>query len=78
MRSLASMAYRKAIDSRKNFRFDFFTIDFDEEFSALHGGLLERQAAFARLCIKQILALYDNGPHTSVLLIGHSMVSINY
>lgn len=74
VRSLASVAYRKALDSRRPYRLDYFSIDFDEELSAFHGGLLERQVAFTRLCIRRIMELYGPQQHSSVVLIGHSMV----
>ena len=71
------MAYRKSLDSKKHFHFDFFTIDFNEELSALYGGVLEQQTAFTNECIQQILSIYkdSSGPQLkSLLLIGHSMV----
>ncbi|KAF9366361.1 GPI inositol deacylase [Mortierella sp. NVP85] len=63
---------------------DFFTLDFNEEFSALHGHSLLEQAQFLNDAIAYILSLYDeNRPYdpalpkpTSVLLIGHSMGGI--
>jgi glycosylphosphatidylinositol deacylase len=76
VRSLASVAYRKALDSKKRFHFDFFTIDFNEEFSALFGGVLNQQTSFTSKCINHILGLYQNNKEkpSSVVLIGHSMV----
>ena len=75
VRSLASYSYRKALDSRKHFHLDFFTIDFNEEFSALYGGVLEQQTSFAIDCITRILTLYkSSNQHKSLVLIGHSMV----
>lgn len=75
VRSLASYAYRKSLDSRKHFHFDFFTIDFNEELSALYGGILNQQTAFANHCIKSIQLLYKNigQRKKSLLIIGHSM-----
>ncbi|ORZ15985.1 PGAP1-like protein-domain-containing protein [Lobosporangium transversale] len=60
---------------------DFFTLDFNEEFSALHGHSLLEQAQFLNDAIAYILSLYDDDRHqdpnlpkpTSVLLVGHSM-----
>ena len=77
VRSLASVAYRKSLDSRKQFYFDFFTVDVNEELSALHGRLLDRQVSFVQLCIKKILQIYKmkNKGQNSVVLIGHSMVN---
>ncbi|XP_046461194.1 GPI inositol-deacylase-like [Daphnia pulex] len=75
VRSLASFAYRKSLDSKKHFHFDFFTIDFHEEFSALYGGILKQQTMFTSSCINRILHLYKSTHHQqkSLLLIGHSM-----
>ena len=45
VRSLASVALRKAIDeSRYKTHFDFFTLDFGEEMSGLYGGVLQDQS----------------------------------
>ncbi|KAI9468874.1 MAG: PGAP1-like protein-domain-containing protein [Benjaminiella poitrasii] len=61
---------------------DFFTVDFHEEFSALHGQSLLEQAEYLNDAIDYILKLY---PHTttsqrpdptSVIVIGHSMGGI--
>ncbi|CAI2173453.1 5302_t:CDS:2 [Funneliformis geosporum] len=63
---------------------DFFTVDFNEEFSALHGHSLNEQAEYLNDAIRYILSLYPltrktqdtNSPHpdpTSVIIIGHSM-----
>ncbi|ORZ24069.1 PGAP1-like protein-domain-containing protein [Absidia repens] len=64
---------------------DFFTVDFNEEFSALHGQSLLEQAEYLNDAIDYILKLYPLsrkwGPQqnnqlpdpTSVIIIGHSM-----
>ncbi|KAK9768014.1 GPI inositol deacylase [Basidiobolus ranarum] len=64
---------------------DFFSVDFNEELSALHGHSLLEQAEYVNDAIKYILALYNqrNSYPTyptaqfptpkSVLIIGHSM-----
>ncbi|CAG8453307.1 11184_t:CDS:10 [Funneliformis mosseae] len=64
---------------------DFFTVDFNEEFSALHGHSLNEQAEYLNDAIRYILSLYPltrktqnttRTPHpdpTSVIIIGHSM-----
>ncbi|ORZ14161.1 PGAP1-like protein-domain-containing protein [Absidia repens] len=64
---------------------DFFTVDFNEEFSALHGQSLLEQAEYLNDAIDYILKLYPLsrkwGPQqnkqlpdpTSVIVIGHSM-----
>ncbi|RIB09972.1 PGAP1-like protein [Gigaspora rosea] len=66
---------------------DFFTVDFNEEFSALHGHSLLEQAEYLNDAIRYILSLYPATrknqqadpsiqPHpdpTAVIIIGHSM-----
>ncbi|CAG8664211.1 24755_t:CDS:10, partial [Dentiscutata erythropus] len=66
---------------------DFFTVDFNEEFSALHGHSLLEQAEYLNDAIRYILSLYPAvrkgqqtdpsiQPHpdpTAVIIIGHSM-----
>ncbi|KAI7858145.1 PGAP1-like protein-domain-containing protein [Circinella umbellata] len=59
---------------------DFFTVDFHEEFSALHGQSLLEQAEYLNDAIDYILKLYPRTRKsrqypdpTSVLIIGHSM-----
>jgi glycosylphosphatidylinositol deacylase len=72
VRSLASIALRKAIEDIKyKVHFDCFAVDFVEEFSALYGGTLEDQAAFVRQSIADILSLYQGQKQapTSVVLI---------
>ncbi|XP_059047007.1 GPI inositol-deacylase [Achroia grisella] len=77
-RSLASVALRKALDSGNEYHFDYFTISYNEELSALYGGVLQDQTEFASACISRILSLYKSNRYTknvptSVILIGHSM-----
>ncbi|KAG0016142.1 GPI inositol deacylase [Entomortierella chlamydospora] len=60
---------------------DFFTVDFNEEFSAFHGQLLLDQSRYVNEAIAYILSLYSHSntafPRpTSVLIIGHSMGGI--
>ncbi|KAG0214875.1 GPI inositol deacylase [Mortierella sp. NVP41] len=63
---------------------DFFTVDFNEEFSALHGHSLLEQAHYLNDAIAYILSLYHDERHsdpslpppTSVLIVGHSMGGI--
>ncbi|KAG0319318.1 GPI inositol deacylase [Dissophora globulifera] len=93
MRSIAKEAskyyYENLAESQRNGRtlsrpIDFFTLDFNEEFSALHGHSLLEQAQFLNDAIAYILSLYDDNRHTdpalprptSVLLFGHSMGGI--
>ncbi|KAH8281325.1 hypothetical protein KR018_009619 [Drosophila ironensis] len=74
VRSLASVALRKARDSDAGLHLDYYTIDFDEELSALYGGYLERQQRYLKLCIRTILSIYAGRSHRpSIVLIGHSM-----
>ncbi|KAF8952404.1 GPI inositol deacylase [Entomortierella lignicola] len=93
MRSIAKEAskyyYENIVDTQRNGRsssrpIDFFTLDFNEEFSALHGHSLLEQAHFLNDAIAYILSLYNDSRHldpslpkpTSVLLVGHSMGGI--
>lgn len=56
---------------------DPFAVDFDEELSALFGGVLDDQSIYLELCIKAVLNLYKNlsNPPTSVSIVSHSMVT---
>jgi glycosylphosphatidylinositol deacylase len=53
---------------------DFFTIDLNEDFSALHGPTLAAQRDYATAAVSYILSLYPQG--TQVVLLGHSMGGI--
>lgn len=55
--------------------FDFFTADFNEDFTAFHGRTVVDQAEYLNEAIRFILGLYENqvAPPESVILIGHSM-----
>ncbi|XP_044733508.1 GPI inositol-deacylase [Chrysoperla carnea] len=79
VRSLASIALRKAIASYK-FHFNFFTVDLNEELSGLYGGVLNAQAEFVNHSIYRILQLYSTRPPKeqpkTVILVGHSMGGI--
>ncbi|KAF9909207.1 GPI inositol deacylase [Linnemannia zychae] len=63
---------------------DFFTVDFNEEFSALHGHSLLEQAQYLNDAIAYILSLYQDERFsdpslprpTSVVIVGHSMGGI--
>lgn len=76
VRSLASVALRKALSDRPGFHFDYFTVDLNEELSGINGALLDDQMRFVNYSIVRILELYRNSstPPKSVVLIGHSMV----
>ncbi|XP_055593310.1 GPI inositol-deacylase [Uranotaenia lowii] len=74
-RSLASVALRKGLDNGWRQHLDYFTIDFNEQYSGLYGGLLERQTEYVQECIKSILKLYTRFPNgaKSIVLVGHSV-----
>ncbi|GCC28740.1 hypothetical protein chiPu_0007174 [Chiloscyllium punctatum] len=78
VRSLGSVALRKAENIHNKFHFDFFSIDFNEELVALYGGSLEKQTKFVHACIKVILKLYKDQKDApcSVAIVGHSMGGI--
>ncbi|XP_059618674.1 GPI inositol-deacylase [Phlebotomus argentipes] len=74
-RSLASVALRKGLDNNWAHHLDYFTVDLNEEYSALFGGVLEEQTEFVAQCIKHILNLYKRLPNRpqSITIVGHSM-----
>lgn len=76
VRSLASVSLRKRYSSHTPFNFDYFSVDLNEEYSALFGGVLKEQRDFVHQCLRSILAHYRNNENkpTSVIVIGHSMV----
>uniref|UniRef100_UPI00398E507F GPI inositol-deacylase n=1 Tax=Pristiophorus japonicus TaxID=55135 RepID=UPI00398E507F len=78
VRSLGSVALRKAENIHNKFHFDFFSIDFNEELVALYGGSLEKQTKFVHACLKVILKLYKDQKvaPSSVAIVGHSMGGI--
>ena len=73
VRSLGSVALRKT--EGMEFHFNFFTVDFKEELTALRGKYLWAQTNYVHECIKVILKLYEspNNNKKSLILIGHSM-----
>ncbi|XP_073162383.1 GPI inositol-deacylase isoform X5 [Lepidochelys kempii] len=79
VRSLGSIALRKAEDIDFKYHFNFFTVNFNEELVALYGGSLHRQTRFVHECIKVILKLYkvrredQEFAPSSVAIVGHSM-----
>ncbi|NWY02733.1 PGAP1 deacylase, partial [Nothoprocta ornata] len=75
VRSLGSIALRKAEDIDFKYHFNFFSVNFNEELVALYGGSLQRQTKFVHECIKIILKLYRDREFapTSVAIVGHSM-----
>jgi glycosylphosphatidylinositol deacylase len=74
-----------AIDAGKR-ALDFFTVDFNEDFTAFHGQTLLDQAEYLNDAIAYILSLYHNPGKSrkdsqlpdpsSVILVGHSMGGI--
>ncbi|XP_053217780.1 GPI inositol-deacylase [Podarcis raffonei] len=75
VRSLGSIALRKAEDADFKYHFDVFSVNFNEELVALYGGSLQRQTRFVHECIKVILKLYKGQGFAprSVAIVGHSM-----
>lgn len=64
VRSLASVALRKAIDDTKyKIHFDYFSVDFGEEYSGLYGGVLQDQSRFIAKSIfkmrKEIVLMFN-------------------
>lgn len=60
---------------QSNIKFDFFTVDLNEEYSAVFGGVLSQQTEFVSQCIDTIIKTYEyDYKPTSIILIGHSMV----
>jgi glycosylphosphatidylinositol deacylase len=68
VRSLGSVAYRMG---DKNNQLDYFSIDFNEELSALFGGVLEQQTEFVAYAIQTILSLYKT--NKTIILVGNSI-----
>ncbi|CAF1188717.1 unnamed protein product, partial [Didymodactylos carnosus] len=75
VRSLASVAYRMGQNYNK--QLDYFSIDFNEELSALFGGVLKQQTEFVIYSIQTILKLYQKQKSqvkpTHVILVGNSI-----
>jgi hypothetical protein len=59
------------VDEVDDVDIDWFTLDFNEELSAFHGGLLDRQTRFAAAALRHVVSLYPRGSH--VFVVGHSM-----
>lgn len=68
VRSLGSVAYRMG-DQQK--QLDYFSIDFNEELSALFGGVLQQQTEFVAHAIRTILSLYKT--KRTIVLVGNSI-----
>ncbi|XP_025412541.1 GPI inositol-deacylase isoform X2 [Sipha flava] len=77
VRSIASVNIRKMYHIQSNIKFDFFTVDLNEEYSAVFGGVLPQQTEFVSQCINTIIKIYEHDyKPTSIILIGHSMGGI--
>ncbi|CAM9788395.1 unnamed protein product, partial [Hapterophycus canaliculatus] len=79
-RSLGSQAAEMKILSPRR-RLDIFALDLLEEWSALHGSFVWRQADFLNHAVEAVLALYtrdEGGAHSveSVMVVGHSLGGI--
>lgn len=79
-RSVASILLRKAETKQWKPHFNVFTIDFNEEYTALYGPFLHRQIQFVKHSIKAILKLYEDNDASknpkSVVVVAHSMGGI--
>lgn len=78
VRSLSSVALRKALNSGSPYHFDYFSVDLNSEFSALYGPVLYDQLEYVLHSISRILKLYEKSPSSpkQVILIGHSVGGI--
>ncbi|KAF5402499.1 hypothetical protein PHET_04126 [Paragonimus heterotremus] len=73
VRSIASA--QEYFDFGTDMPFDFFSIDYNEDTTALSGELVQCQSEFLKLAVDHILAQYSgtvNAPR-SVLVVGHSL-----
>ncbi|KAL9553665.1 hypothetical protein PS6_003807 [Mucor atramentarius] len=75
IRSLASTTTHLYHDGKSDRNIDYFTVDLNEELSALSGQTLLDQAEYMNQVVERILSLYEHHPNrpTSVIIIGHSM-----
>ncbi|PVG04365.1 PGAP1-domain-containing protein, partial [Serendipita vermifera] len=75
VRSVASSAARQFFQEEHGASMskplDFFTVEFNEDFSAIHPPTLLSQTEYSRQAVRYILSLYPKG--TRVILLGHSM-----
>ncbi|WVQ75443.1 hypothetical protein IAR50_005068 [Cryptococcus sp. DSM 104548] len=85
VRSIASAAarqYQHPSTARQSMptRIDFYTVDFNEEFSAFDAQSLREQSEFIQTSIKRVLAEYGHLPErttpTQVTFVSHSMGGI--
>ncbi|CAK7900919.1 GPI inositol-deacylase [[Candida] anglica] len=63
------------LSNKEASHYDFFTADFNEDFTAFHGRTIVDQAEYLNEAIKFILKLYSSqqNPPKSVVLLAHSM-----
>lgn len=61
----------KSLNGQYNSSYDFFTADFNEDFTAFHGRTMLDQAEYLNEAINYIQSLYDF--KQKVILLGHSM-----
>ncbi|TNN17077.1 GPI inositol-deacylase isoform 1 [Schistosoma japonicum] len=75
VRSLATTIYDLV---QYNSPFDYYTVDLNEEQSALNGEIIERQTDFVDKAISTILGIYVilPNPPEHIVLIGHSVGSV--
>ncbi|ABN67442.2 lipase/thioesterase [Scheffersomyces stipitis CBS 6054] len=71
----SNLYFDKKVHNSGARNFDFFTADFNEDFTAFHGRTMLDQAEFLNEAIHFILGLYSNtdNPPKSVIIVGHSM-----
>ncbi|CAH8609849.1 unnamed protein product [Heterobilharzia americana] len=77
-RTVRSLASTMLSFVRDNSPFDYYTVDLNEEVSAVSGEIIERQTEFVDKAIDTILRMYTKRPNSSkhVVLIGHSVGSV--
>ncbi|KAI3381379.1 hypothetical protein SNEBB_005176 [Seison nebaliae] len=78
VRSLASVAKSKLENSNKRFRFIFFSVDLNEEFSAFSGSTIINQAEFVAACIRYVFygKVHRFLKEKKFIIIGNSMGGI--
>ncbi|XP_035681116.1 GPI inositol-deacylase-like [Branchiostoma floridae] len=78
VRSLGSVALKKAQHLRTPFHFNYFSVDLNEELTGMFGAILSEQTEFVHRCILKVLTMYKkvDSPPKSVILVGHSVGGI--
>ncbi|CAG2171564.1 unnamed protein product [Oppiella nova] len=73
VRSLGSVALRMS-DKYSTFHFNYFAIDFNEEYSGVNSYHLQSQTLFLKESLLRVMDLYEKrGRNVSLVLIGHSI-----